>query len=231
MSIRSLLQIILSLMIIIIIGGIYFIYFYTGPLENNDAVSKNRTQIDKVDKDIKNSDYEEILEETSLKENKKEIYKNIDKAKSTEIKNVSDTEYLTKNIEYVSSNNKGEIFKIIAEFGRTNLENSDILNLENVKGTIISKEKSKIYISSKFADYNYSNQNSSFYKNVKIKYDDREISCDNLDLNISDNIAVAYNNVIMKDKNSSMKAQKVTMDILTKDISINSKNEIKIISN
>ena len=231
MSIRSLLQIILSLMIIIIIGGIYFIYFYTGPLENNDAVSKNNTQVDKVDKDIKNSDYEEILEETSLKENKKEIYKNIDKAKSTEIKNVSDTEYLTKNIEYVSSNNKGEIFKIIAEFGRTNLENSDILNLENVKGTIISKEKSKIYISSKFADYNYSNQNSSFYKNVKIKYDDREISCDNLDLNISNNIAVAYNNVIMTDKNSSMKAQKVTMDILTKDISINSKNEIKIISN
>ena len=231
MSIRSLLQIILSLMIIIIIGGIYFIYFYTGPLENNDAVSKNRTQIDKVDKDIKNSDYEEILEETSLKENKKEIYKNIDKAKSTEIKNVSDTEYLTKNIEYVSSNNKGEIFKIVAEFGRTNLENSDILNLENVKGTIISTEKSKIYISSKFADYNYSTQNSSFYKNVKIKYDDREISCDNLDLNISNNIAVAYNNVIMKDKNSSMKAQKVTMDILTKNIIINSKNEIKIISN
>ena len=231
MSIRSLLQIILSLMIIIIIGGIYFIYFYTGPLENNDAVSKNNTQVDKVDKDIKNSDYEEILEETSLKENKKEIYKNIDKAKSTEIKNLSDTEYLTKNIEYVSSYNKGEIFKIIAEFGRTNLENSDILNLENVKGTIISKEKSKIYISSKFADYNYSNQNSSFYKNVKIKYDDREISCDNLDLNISNNIAVAYNNVIMTDKNSSMKAQKVTMDILTKDISINSKNEIKIISN
>ena len=149
MSIRSLLQIILSLMIIIIIGGIYFIYFYTGPLENNDAVSKNRTQIDKVDKDIKNSDYEEILEETSLKENKKKIYKNIDEAKSSEIKNVSDTEYLTKNIEYVSSNNKGEIFKIIAEFGRTNLENSDILNLENVKGTITSTEKSKIYISSK----------------------------------------------------------------------------------
>ena len=231
MSIRSLLQIILSLMIIIIIGGIYFIYFYTGPLENNDAVSKNRTQIDKVDKDIKNSDYEEILEETSLKENKKEIYKNVDEAKSSEIKNVSDTEYLTKNIEYVSSNNKGEIFKIVAEFGRTNLENSDILNLENVKGTITSTEKSKIYISSKFADYNYSNQNSSFYKNVKIKYDDREISCDNLDLNISNNIAVAYNNVIMKDKNSSMKAQKVTLDILTKDISINSKNEIKIISN
>ena len=217
-------------MIIIIIGGIYFIYFYTGPLENNDVVSKNRTQIDKVDKDMKNSDFEEILEETSLKENKKEIYKNVDEAKSSEFNNVSDTEYLTKNIEYVSSNNKGEIFKILAEYGRTNLENSNILNLENVKGTIISPEKSKIYITSKFADYNYSNQNSSFYKNVKIKYDDREISCDNLDLNISNNIAVAYNNVIMKDKNSSMKAQKVTLDILTKDISINSKNEIKIIS-
>ena len=230
MSIRSLLQIILCLMIIIIIGGIYFIYFYNGPVENIETVSKNRTQIDKIDKNIKNSGYEEILEETSLKENKKKISKKIDEAKSSEFNNVSDTEYLTKNIEYVSSNNKGEIFKILAEYGRTDLENSNILNLENVKGTIISPEKSKVYISSKFADYNYSNQNSSFYKNVKIKYDDREITCDNLDLNISNNIAVAYNNVIMKDKNSSMKAQKVTMDILTKDISINSKNEIKIIS-
>ena len=231
MSIRSLLQIILCLMIIIIIGGIYFVYFYTGPVVNINTVSKNISQTDKVDKNIKNSGYEEILEETSLKENKKKIDENIDEAKSSEIKNEGNIEYSTKNIEYITSNNRGEIFKILAEFGRTNLENSNILNLENVKGTIISLEKSKIYISSKFADYNYSNQNSSFYKNVKIKYDDREISCDNLDLNISNNIAVAYNNVIMKDKNSSMKAQKVTLDILTKDISINSKNEIKIISN
>ena len=35
----------------------------------------------------------------------------------------------------------------------------------------------------------------------------------------------------MKDKNSSMKAQKVTMDILTKDISINSDDKIKILTN
>ena len=99
MSIRSLLQIILCLMIIIIIGGIYFIYFYNGPVENIETVSKNRTQIDKIDKNIKNSGYEEILEETSLKENKKKISKKIDEAKSSEFNNVSDTEYLTKNIE------------------------------------------------------------------------------------------------------------------------------------
>ena len=45
------------------------------------------------------------------------------------------------------------------------------------------------------------NQNSKFYKNVKIKYDNKIINCDNFDLNISENIAVAYNNVIVKDKN------------------------------
>ena len=40
MSIKSLLQIILFLLIIIIVGGIYFIYFYTGPLQNKEVLKK-----------------------------------------------------------------------------------------------------------------------------------------------------------------------------------------------
>ena len=114
---------------------------------------------------------------------------------------------------------------------KTNLKNNEILNLFNVKGTIITIEKSKVYISSKYAQYNYSNQNSKFFEEVEIKYDDKVILCDNLDFNISDNIAVAYNNVILKDVNSLMKAEKITMNIETKDISINTDSKIQITSN
>ena len=85
-----------------------------------------------------------------------------------------------------------------------------------------------INISSKFANYNYTNQNSKFYKDVQISYDNKTITCDNLDLIISENIAVAYSNVIINTINSTMKAQIITLDILTKDIKINSKNEINI---
>ena len=63
---------------------------------------------------------------------------------------------------------------------------------------------------------------------VEIKYINRVIICDNFDLKINDNIAVAYNNVIIKDNNSLMKAEKVTMNILTKDILIESKKKIEV---
>ena len=57
------------------------------------------------------------------------------------------------------------------------------------------------------------------------------IKCDNLDLKISDNIAIAYNNVTVQNRNSLMRAEKITMNILTKDISINSDEEIEITKN
>ena len=157
------------------------------------------------------------------------------KKKNKEITNKENTnknlENFTKNIEYVTTNKNGDVFKIIAEYGKTNLQDSDILDLVNVDGSIVSADRSDIYISSIYAEYNYSSRNSKFYKNVKIKYDNKIIKCDNLDLNISDNIAVGYNNVTVEDNNSLMKANKITMNMLTKDISINSDDKIEITTN
>ena len=47
-------------------------------------------------------------------------------------------------------------------------------------------------------------------------------------MNISENIAVGYNNVIINDNLSSMKAQKITMNMITKDIKINSNDRSKL---
>ena len=98
-------------------------------------------------------------------------------------------------------------------------------------GTITSKIRSEIYLTSDYAKYNYTNQNSKFFENVKIKYDEKVIYCDNLELEINKNIAIAYGNVLVKDKQSQMKAQIILMDIITKDLSINSSNEISITTN
>ena len=102
------------------------------------------------------------------------------------------------------------------------------MDLEEVIGTISSNKKSTINISSKFAKYNYTNQNSKFYNNVKIDYDGKTINCDNLEIMINENIALAYDNVIVKLENSLIKAQTISLDLITKDIEINSKNKIKI---
>ena len=115
--------------------------------------------------------------------------------------------------------------------GRTNLKDNSVLDLEQVAGTITSKIRSEIYLTSDYAKYNYTNQNSKFFENVKIKYDEKVIYCDNLELEINKNIAIAYGNVLVKDKQSQMKAQIILMDIITKDLSINSSNEISITTN
>ena len=233
MSIRSLLQLILFLLIILIIGGTYFFYFYKVPIinkENSNIIFDNSQK--KTVENIPND--REILEDinkNNLNKESKKIYET--KKKTIEQKiNVdpvpNEIKNLTKEIEYVTNNNNGDTFKILAKYGKTNIENTNILDLEIVNGTIISSERSDIYISSDFAKYNYSNQNSNFYSNVKINYDNKQITCDNLDLKISNNVAIAYNNVLIKDDKSTMKAQVVTMDIITKDININSDKTIKI---
>ena len=76
--------------------------------------------------------------------------------------------------------------------------------------------------------------NSKFYKNVVIDYQDKNIICDNFDINMETNKAVAYNNVIVTDPKSEMKAGIVEFDLKTKDITITPKNrpeEIEVITN
>ncbi len=252
MSVKSLLQIILFLLIVLIVGGIYFLYFYTAPINKQNEME---IVLDISEKDIaqsKNSQ-QEVLEELEisdqenssnndqktflkLEDNNKSINQlNTNKPKNDidqkiigENLNIEKIQNLTKEIEYIISKENGDIYKINAKYGRTNPENSSILDLEIVEGIISSNIRSKIFISSDKAKYNYSSQDSKFYKNVEIKYDGKIITCDSLDLLISENIAVAYNNVMIKDENSLMKAQVITLDILTKDIKINSEDKVKV---
>ena len=247
MSVKSLLQLILLLLIIIIIGGLYYVYFYSGPvnvqrndetlLKINESSSLSDISVDQeileglvTDNQDKINSTKNVTSRERIADKKKKFNKK-DFEKSRKNETLNTVGNLTKDIEYITSNSDGDIFKILAKSGRSNKKNPDILNLETVKGVVSSKKRSKIYISSNYAEYNYSNQNSKFYQNVVIKYEDKIITCDNFDLNISENIAVGYNNVVINDNLSSMKAQKITMNMITKDIKINSNDKIEIKTN
>ena len=231
MSIKSLLQIILILLIFIIISGIYFIYFYSDPKKQVGLSGINGNLNLSIDKVI--LDENEATDNNDLSINKVEVSKKVnDDKKNKEVKKkYKKFENLTKQIEYIASTSNGDVFKLLADTGKTNLKNRNILDLENVEGSIISLERPNIYISSELAEYNYIDQNSKFYNNVIIHYNERVIKCDNFDLIISENIAIAYNNVTIQSKDSLMTAEKITMNMLTKDISINSKEKIEITKN
>ena len=76
--------------------------------------------------------------------------------------------------------------------------------------------------------------NSKFYQNVIINYQDKEITCINFDINMDTNKAIAYENVVITDPQSVMKAGLVEFDLKTKDIIINpdsTQSKIKIFKN
>ncbi len=257
MSIKSFLQLILLLLIFLIISAIYFVYFYSGPLKNYSFLSQTLNKIYKIKIDEENISEQDLLEDVIISKqddanNKKDELKSQNILKNEKIKNDTAKNFdnkstnednklekkdpekvknLTKEIEYITSNKDGDIFKILAKNGQTNIDNTNILDLNEVDGLISSTKRSKIFIKSDHAKYNYNNQNSEFYSNVEIKYDDKIITCDNLDLQITRNYAIAYNNVKIKDSKSILKAQMVTLNILTKDININSQNIVEIKSN
>lgn len=252
MSVKSLLQIILFLLIILIIGSIYYVYFLKIPLDNkvnlNTEIQLNKKEI--MENEVLSK--EERLDEIELIENEKsKVGKNnnidqvnlsvnnnnllenssekndlkLNESSTNEIKN------LTKKIEYISTNKNGDTFKILAKYGKTNLRNSNILDLEDVKGTVILSEGSIINISSDYAKYNYNDQQSEFINNIQLNYDDKLITCDNLSIKMTKNIAIAYNNVVIKDKKSMIKADNVQINLTTKDINLNSENIIQLIKN
>ena len=187
---------------------------------NQITISQNNFDKDIMEEIDEKNFKDELIEDNKITDKILEENKN----EYNDIKNNN----LTKEIEYITTNKNGDIFKIIAKFGSTNKNDNKILDLEEVIGTISSNKKSTINISSKFAKYNYTNQNSKFYNNVKIDYDGKTINCDNLEIMINENIALAYDNVIVKLENSLIKAQTISLDLITKDIEINSKNKIKI---
>ena len=233
MSLKSLIQVIIILIIVIILGGVYFNYFANNnkiSLENNEKIIQTEIDINKPKKkETKNLSDEssvktEINVSTEVKEVKEVKNENVNLKKKLK-PNKPKINNMVKDIEYLTTDKSGNKYKILATSGRTNSEDNNILGLNNVRGIITSNVRSTIYIVSDFAEYNSSNLSSNFYQNVVINYEDKEITCDYFDVDMQTNIAIAYNNVILTDPRSIMKAGKIILDINTKVININPDNK------
>ncbi len=256
MSTKSFIQILILLLIIIIIGGVYFKYFETkkniveeidrSEIENLSQVLELEKKI--IELEIKNEKLNNKNKNTSNFEEKSNINTNIPENNNNlkkidepklEVKinksvKKKEIENLIKDVEYTSIDQKGNKFVLLANSGKTNNDNKDVLDLENVRGQILSDKRDTIYIVSDYAAYNSTNLNSKFYDNVIIDYQDKQITCINFDINMETNKAIAYNDVIITDPKSVMKAGIVVFDLKTKDININPENVstgIEVITN
>ena len=176
-------------------------------------------------------------EKKQLEEEKKllnSIKENDTKKEKPNNKNKNKLSNTLKDVEYISIDKKGNKFKLLARSAKSNKNDNNFLDLDFVRGVITSEIREPIYIISDFGQYNTTNFNSKFYQNVKINYMEKQILCENFDIDMETNMAIAYNNVVVTDPQSTMKAGIITFDLKTKDININPTNEdkkVKVITN
>ena len=151
------------------------------------------------------------------------------------IKNEEKTVYnsnIIKDINYSSSDLKGNEYILIAKEGEIDLDNSDIIFLTDVTAYIkLIKNSELIVITSNYGKYNTVNYDTIFSKNVKIDYVDNIITGDYLDFSMMKNLLIISRNVVYKNLENTMTADVIELDTTTKDTKIfmyNSNEQVNV---
>ena len=149
-----------------------------------------------------------------------------DVSKSLESKN-----NLIKDMSYETTDSNGNKYFIYSKYGEVDIDNSDIILMKNVFARIEIFEKDTIYINSLSARYDIINYETNFSKDVQLKYLDHTIIAENIDLSFQKNFAWLYTNVVYKGPDYELFADKIEIDLITKNSKIftNNSKKVKII--
>tara|TARA_B100000674_G_C37827734_1_gene908959 strand:+ start:363 stop:932 length:570 start_codon:yes stop_codon:yes gene_type:complete len=144
-------------------------------------------------------------------ENKKKTEKIIEESYSSNI---------LKDVNYVSRDANGNEYIINALQGEIDLQNTNVIYLTDVSALIILESSKKITITSNYGKYNINNYDTIFNKNVKINYEENQITGEYLDFSFDRNSLIISRNVIYTNEENILNADVIEMDINTKDTKI-----------
>ena len=134
---------------------------------------------------------------------------------------VIDTDNIIEKLEYKSIDAYGNEYVIKSSKAESQVNDTNNVKLFKVSAIIYSPKKKPIMIKSDFALHNKLTFNTKFYDNVEILHDTIQASSDNLDLLYKENRVDLYNIKSANYKQSILLADKITFDILTKNVSVN----------
>ena len=135
---------------------------------------------------------------------------------------------LIKDLEYLSTDKSGNKYLITAKYGEISSTNDSVILMTSVIAQIDFFERDTVYLTSDFAKYNSLNLNTNFNKNVILKYTEHKITSENLDLSFEENFAWVYNNIVYKSPVNQLFADRLEIDLLTKDSKVFMYNDKKI---
>ena len=124
------------------------------------------------------------------------------------------------NIDYISSDSKGNRYQITAQQAEIKIENSDIMFLKNVIAYVFIKNSDTVKITSDFGKYNSENYDTIFSKNVIVIYPGHKITGEYLDFSFLTDLGIFTTNVIYTGEKTNLFADKIEMNLTTKDTKI-----------
>ena len=140
---------------------------------------------------------------------------------------------LIKDINYSFYDSSGNNYELLSDVGTVDINNSDKIFMTNVVATIYLLDSSPVKITSKHANYNKINHETSFFENVKLTHLIHKATSENLDISFNDNLASMYNNIVYNKPGTKLKADRLEIDLITKNSKIfmdNKTEKIKIIN-
>ena len=167
-------------------------------------------------------------------------YRNINKLNTEELRDIEEKSLNTgkiqdtniiKNIEYFSKDENNNEYRIKSEFGKIDPKKPNLILMENVFAQIALKNSSPITISSNFALYDNISYNTNFYENVNLEHKYHKINSEKIDLTFDENLVFISGNVIYKNLDAKLEADKIRIDLISKDVKIymdKKKNKVTI---
>ena len=135
-----------------------------------------------------------------------------------------------ENIEYRGMYNVDKHFTIKSEKAHVLTENPDIVHMKYMKISLYMNDGRIIKITSDKGKYNKVTYDSYFEDNVRATDGKTVILSENLDLVATEDFASIYNDVVLTNESSSLRADKIEYDFVTKNyhISMFDKSKVKI---
>ena len=146
--------------------------------------------------------------------------------KTPEVNQNDENKNIIENLKYVSEDILGNTYTVIAQSATLREDKINEVQLFEVNAEITRQDQEVIYIYSKTANYNKTNNNTVFRRSVNVKYGEQTIDSETLSFNFEDNLIEILDNVNYVNKNTKINADKVEIDLLNKKskISMNNKN-------
>ncbi len=134
--------------------------------------------------------------------------------------NQNSTSTYIDDINYISTDVKGNKYQITAKQAEIKVENSDVMFLRDVVAFIYIKDSDTVKITSNFGKYNSKNYNTIFSKNVIVIYPEHKITGEYLDFSFLNNLGIFNENVVYNGEKKKLFADKIEMNLTTKDTKI-----------